>query len=166
MASLTRTPEWQALAAHHRQAAHLSMREQFAADPQRFAKFSLRLGDLLLDYSKNRVTEETLRLLLDLARAADIEGWRDRMFKGDAINFTEGRAVLHVALRAPADQAFVVDGENVMPKVAGVRAQMRAFTEAVRNGANGRAPAVGQSATSSTSASAAPTSAPPWRPRR
>ncbi len=134
MASLPRTPEWQALAAHHRQAAALSMRELFAADPGRFAKFSLRLGDMLLDYSKNRVTEETMRLLLDLARAADVEGWRERMFKGEAINFTEGRAVLHVALRAPADQTFLVDGENVMPKVAAVRARMRAFTEAVRNG--------------------------------
>jgi glucose-6-phosphate isomerase len=134
MASLTRTPEWQALAHHHRQAASLSMREMFAADPQRFAKFSLRLGDMLLDYSKNRITEETLSLLVDLARAADVEGWRERMFKGEAINFTEGRAVLHVALRAPAEQAFVVEGENVMPKVAAVRAQMRAFTEEVREG--------------------------------
>jgi len=134
MTAVTRIPEWQALAAHHRQAASVSMRDLFAADPQRFDNFSLRLGDLLLDYSKNRVTGETLRRLVDLARAADVEGWRDRMFAGEKINFTEGRAVLHVALRAPLESAFVVDGEDVMPKVGAVRAQMRTFTEAVRDG--------------------------------
>ncbi|MDX9862147.1 MAG: glucose-6-phosphate isomerase [Rhodospirillales bacterium] len=134
MATVTRIPEWQALAAHHRQAASVSMRDLFAADPQRFDNFSLSLGDLLLDYSKNRVTGETLRRLVDLARAADVEGWRDRMFAGEKINFTEGRAVLHVALRAPLESAFVVDGEDVMPKVGAVRAQMRTFTEAVRDG--------------------------------
>lgn len=135
MASLTRTPEWQALVAHHREVAPLAMRDLFAADPQRFARFSLRLGDLLLDYSKNRVTDETLRRLLDLARAADVEGWRDRMLAGERINLTEDRAVLHVALRAPRDRRITVDGTDVMPKVAAVLEQMRAFTEAVRSGA-------------------------------
>jgi len=135
MASLTRTPEWQALAAHHREVAPLAMRDLFAADPHRFYRFSLRLGDLLLDYSKNRVTDETLRRLLDLARAADVEGWRDRMFAGERINLTENRAVLHVALRAPRDRELRIDGENVMPKVSAVLTQMRAFTEAVRRGA-------------------------------
>lgn len=135
MASLTQTPEWQALAAHQRTMAAVPMRELFAADPGRFAKFSLRLGDLLLDYSKNRITEETMALLLALAGAADVEGWRRRLFGGERINFTENRAVLHVALRTPANRKVMVDGADVMPQVAAVRAQMRAFTEAVRGGA-------------------------------
>lgn len=135
MASLTQTPEWQALAAHQRTMAAVPMRELFAADPERFAKFSLRLGDLLLDYSKNRITEETVALLLALAGAADVEGWRRRMFGGERINVTEDRAVLHVALRTPTNRKVMVDGADVMPQVAAVRAQMRAFTEAVRSGA-------------------------------
>jgi glucose-6-phosphate isomerase len=111
------------------------MRDLFAADPRRFQRFSLRFGDVLLDYSKNRITEETLRLLLQLAREADFERWRERMFSGDKINNTEGRAVLHVALRNPLDRPIFVDGQDVMPEVVRVREQMRGFSDAVRSGA-------------------------------
>jgi glucose-6-phosphate isomerase len=111
------------------------MRDLFAADPRRFQRFSLRFGDVLLDYSKNRITEETLRLLLELAREADLERWRERMFSGDEINNTEGRAVLHVALRNTLDRPIFVDGQDVMPEVVRVREQMRGFSDAVRSGA-------------------------------
>ena len=111
------------------------MRDLFARDPQRFQRFSRRFGDMLLDFSKNRITEETVRLLISLAREADIEGWRERMFTGEKINNTEGRAVLHVALRNTPDRPIFVDGEDVMPEVVRVREQMRVFSEAVRSGA-------------------------------
>ena len=109
--------------------------ELFAADPERFARFSVRLGDLLLDYSKNRITEETMRLLVALAEEADVAGWRQKMFSGEKINATEGRAVLHVALRNTLDKPIFVDGVDVMPEVVRVREQMRAFSDAVRSGA-------------------------------
>ena len=99
MSGLTRSAAWRALERHAKAMAGVHLRELFAADPDRFARFSLRAGDLLLDYSKNRVTEETIRLLLDLAREGELEAWRARMFAGDKINTTENRAVLHVALR-------------------------------------------------------------------
>jgi glucose-6-phosphate isomerase len=113
--------------------AHL--RELFAADPDRFARFSLRQGDLLLDYSKNRVTKETTALLLDLAREGELEAWRARMLAGDRINTTEHRAVLHVALRNRSDRPILVDGRDVMPQVNAVLARMRDFSERVRGGA-------------------------------
>ena len=105
------------------------------AIPTAFARFSLRLDDLLLDYSKNRITDETLRLLLDLARQADVAGWRDRMFAGDRINTTEQRAVLHTALRNRSNRPVAVDGKDVMPAVNAVLAQMRDFSGRVRDGA-------------------------------
>jgi glucose-6-phosphate isomerase len=132
MSQLTTSPAWQALAAHHKCIAPLHMRELFAADPQRFAKFSLQFEDILLDYSKNRITEETMQLLLDLARQADVAGWTEKMFRGDKINFTEQRAVLHTALRG--QDPVLVDGEDVMPGVRRALAHMREFSEAVRNG--------------------------------
>src|SRR5262245_6394983 len=95
----TELPAWKALEAHYPQVAPLQMRDLFRQDPRRFDKFSLRFEDLLLDFSKNRITEETLRLLCDLARQADLAGWAERMFSGQKINTTENRAVLHVALR-------------------------------------------------------------------
>jgi glucose-6-phosphate isomerase len=132
---LTALPEWRALEAHAaaRRGAHL--RDLFAADPNRFDRFSLALDDLLVDYSKQRVTEETIGLLAALARAAEVEAWRDRMFAGERINTTENRAVLHVALRNRSGRPILVDGADVMPAVAGVLDQMRGFTEAVRGGA-------------------------------
>ncbi len=111
------------------------MREMFQDDPQRFEKFSLQFNDILLDYSKNRITEETLALLMQLARESHVEEWRERMFSGEKINFTENRAVLHTALRNRGNKPVLVDGKDVMPDVNRVLKQMREFTERVRNGA-------------------------------
>ena len=135
MTPISRTSAWNDLKAHAQTMADVHMRDLFAADPKRFVSFSARVGDMLLDYSKNRITAETRERLLELAHAADVEGWRDRMFAGEKINTTEDRAVLHVALRNRSGQAIRVDGEDVMPKVAAVLAQMRDFTERVRSGA-------------------------------
>ncbi len=114
--------------------AGLKMRDLFAADPTRFEQFSLQAGDLLLDYSKNRITDETMHLLLQLAEEADVTGWRERMFSGDKINHTENRAVLHVALRNRSNRPVMVDGEDVMPKVNAVIERMGVFAEQVRSG--------------------------------
>ena len=114
------------------------MRRLFDDDPGRFAQFSLRLDDLLLDYSKNLVTRETMSLLCALARDRGVEAWRDKMFSGAKINFTERRAVLHTALRAALDAKHVpvmVDGQDVLPGVRRVLDRMRVFTESVRSGA-------------------------------
>jgi glucose-6-phosphate isomerase len=135
MPALTSSPPWRALERHVEAMAAVHLRDLFADDADRFARFSLRLDDLLLDYSKNRITEETLGLLFDLARQAELEAWRDRMFAGDKINVTEHRAVLHVALRNRANQPILVDGQDVMPAVNAVLAQMRDFSERVRSGA-------------------------------
>jgi glucose-6-phosphate isomerase len=135
MTTLTASPAWQALEAHAGSLRGSTLRELFAGDPQRFTRFSLRLDDLLVDYSKNRVTAETMRLLNDLARFADVEGWRARMFNGEAINFTERRAVLHVALRNRSKRPILVDGADVMPGVDAVLNRMRLFSDRVRSGA-------------------------------
>ena len=134
MASLRNSSAWQALAAHQRTIAGSRMRDLFAADAGRFNRFSLALDGLLLDYSKNSISRETMRLLCDLARQAEIEEWRDRMFSGRAINTTEGRPVLHVALRNRSRRAIEVDGEDVMAKVEATLGRMLAFAEAVRDG--------------------------------
>lgn len=131
---LTQSPAWQALAAHYRELAPVHMRELFAADPQRFERFSLRLDDVLLDYSKNRITSRTLELLHALARQAELPAWIDRMFAGEPINHTEQRAVLHVALRNRSARPMRVGGQDVMPEVREELAKMRALTEAVRGG--------------------------------
>ena len=110
------------------------MRDLFTADPQRFARYSVRLDDLLLDYSKHRITDETLHLLYTLARESELPAWTERMFRGDKINFTEQRAVLHTALRNRTRTPVRVDGEDVMPGVQSVLERMRAFTTRVRAG--------------------------------
>lgn len=110
------------------------MRDMFREDAQRFDKFSCRMNDILLDYSKNRIGDKTMALLLDLARHAGIEGWRNRMLAGEVVNCTEHRSVLHTALRNRSDQPVFVNGHNVMPDVNAVLAQMRGFTERVRSG--------------------------------
>jgi len=134
MSSLTDSSAWKALKDHYRQMSSVRMRDLFAGDSERFETFSIRFGDLLLDYSKNRVTNETMRLLLDLARQADVDSLRDRMLAGERINFTENRAVLHTALRNRSGRVIEVDGEDVMPEVNRVLAKMRDFSEAVRSG--------------------------------
>ncbi|MBA3321821.1 MAG: glucose-6-phosphate isomerase, partial [Pyrinomonadaceae bacterium] len=128
------SPAWQALAAHHETLAPVHMRDLFKEDPRRFERFSLRFNDILLDYSKNRITEETIRLLLDLAQGAKLKDWIERTFNGEKINITEERAVLHIALRNRSNRPIVVDGRDVMPEVNAVLAHMREFTEAVRGG--------------------------------
>jgi glucose-6-phosphate isomerase len=134
MARLTLHPSWEKLCEHEKTISTLHMRQLFKADPQRFEKFSLKLDDLLLDYSKHRITEETLTLLFQLARDAKIEAWRDRMFSGEKINITENRAVLHTALRNRSNTPVYVDGHDVMPDVNAVLAQMRTFSNKVRSG--------------------------------
>lgn len=134
MSTLTESPAWKALATHHQTLSKQHMRDLFAADPKRFDKFTLRFDDILLDFSKNIVTDETMTLLRALAKQADVEGWRDRMFKGEKINITEDRAVLHVALRNRANEPIFVDGQDVMPEVARVRDHMRVFSDAIRSG--------------------------------
>ncbi len=135
MAALTRSPAWRALERHAEAMAAVHLRDLFAGDGDRFARFSLRLDDLLLDYAKNRITGETMGLLIDLARAARLEDWRARMFAGDRINVTENRAVLHVALRNRSNRPILVDGRDVMADVNAVLAKMRDFSEQVRSGA-------------------------------
>jgi len=134
MSALTSLPGWKALSDHLPTVRAAQMRDLFAADPQRFDRFSLTLDDFLLDFSKNRITEETFRLLVDLARQARVDEWRDRMFAGDHINVTENRAVLHVALRNRTNRPILVDGRDVMPDVARVLARMKRFSDAVRSG--------------------------------
>src|SRR5512146_3078832 len=128
-------PAWQALLEHQREMADVHMRDLFARDPQRFDRFSLRLGDILLDYSKNRITAETMALLVDLARQANVANKIEAMFSGEKYNNTEKRAVVHVALRNRSNQPILVDGADVMPEVNRVLAQMRSFSEEVRSGA-------------------------------
>ncbi|NOY61860.1 MAG: glucose-6-phosphate isomerase [Gammaproteobacteria bacterium] len=134
MSKLTQSDAWQALRAHHQQMSQQHMRTLFADDTKRFDTFSLKFNDILLDYSKNIVTAETMKLLTALAEQAELETWRERMFRGDAINFTEGRAVLHTALRKRTGTSQSVDGKAVMDEVNAVLAQMRTFSDAVRNG--------------------------------
>jgi glucose-6-phosphate isomerase len=135
MSVLTESPAWRALAAHRDAMASVHVRDLFGTDPTRFDRFSLEVEDVLVDYSKNRVTAETLDLLFGLARQAGVFEWRDRMFAGEKINRTEDRAVLHVALRNRSNRPIVVDGKDVMPEVNAVLAKMREFTESVRSGA-------------------------------
>lgn len=134
MATLTQHPSWQSLCQHQKIMSTQHMRDLFNADPKRFDTFSLSHEDLLLDYSKHRITSETLTLLFQMAREAKIENWRDRMFSGEKINITENRAVLHTALRNRSNTPVYVDGNDVMPEVNAVLAQMRSFTEKVRSG--------------------------------
>ena len=126
---------WKQLEAHRDELGEVHLRTLFADDPGRFERFSLALDDLLVDNSKQRVTAETTRLLLELALATGVEALRDRMFAGDPINSTEGRAVLHVALRKQSPGAVLVDGHDVMPGIAAALAHMRTFSNAVRSGA-------------------------------
>ena len=131
----TELREWQALERHKTKIEKLHLRKLFADDPQRGKKMVLEAGDLYFDFSKNRLTAETLKLLYALAERANVRGGIRAMFAGEKINITENRAVLHVALRAPRNAKIVVDGENVVPAVHAVLDKMSAFAERVRSGA-------------------------------
>ncbi|PIM71703.1 glucose-6-phosphate isomerase [Streptomyces sp. JV178] len=132
---LNRRPEWAELGDHRAgPMLHASLRELFAADPGRAERFVVHAGDLRIDYSKHLITDETLALLLELAAATDVFGQRDAMFRGERVNITEDRAVLHTALRAPRGAVVEVDGENVVPAVHAVLDRMAAFADRVRSG--------------------------------
>jgi glucose-6-phosphate isomerase len=131
---LTETQAWQALREHHQAIAGRHLRDLFQEDPKRFDKFSLELDGLLLDYSKNRITEETMRLLVALAREIGLEERIAALFRGEHLNTTEDRAALHVALRNRSQRPIELDGQDVMPAVRAALAHMREFTEAVRDG--------------------------------
>ena len=131
---LNQTPEWAALGKHREEFGDTHLRRLFADEPGRGAAYTLRVGDLHIDYSKHLVTDETLRLLRDLAAATDVAGLRDAMFRGEKINTTEDRAVLHTALRAPRGAVTEVDGENVVPAVHAVLDRMAAFSDRIRAG--------------------------------
>ena len=133
-AVLATRPAWSALAEHHRAVAGKHLRELFAEDPRRAERFSVEGAGLFLDYSKNRITEETLRLLLQLAADCGLRERIKAMFAGQKINTTENRAVLHVALRAPRGASILVDGKDVVPEVHAVLDRMAAFAERVRSG--------------------------------
>ncbi|MFE5811865.1 glucose-6-phosphate isomerase [Streptomyces sp. NPDC056479] len=133
---LTRRPEWAALEDHRADVLQRPrLRELFAADPSRAERYVVRVGDLRIDYSKHLINDETLAQLRELAAATDVSGLRDAMFRGEKINVTEDRAVLHTALRAPRDAVIEVDGENVVPKVHAVLDKMGDFADRVRSGA-------------------------------
>ncbi|AIV32986.1 glucose-6-phosphate isomerase [Streptomyces sp. CCM_MD2014] len=132
---LNQRPQWTALADHAKGAVpRADLRELFDRDPGRAERYVVRVGDLRIDYSKHLVTDETLRLLRELADATDVFGLRDAMFRGERINITEDRAVLHTALRAPRDAVIEVDGENVVPQVHAVLDKMAGFADRVRSG--------------------------------
>lgn len=133
-ADITATPAWQSLQRHHDTVASKNLREIFAEDPARGTELTLTVGDLYIDYSKHRVTRETLDLLVDLANAADLEGRRAAMFSGEHINTSEDRAVLHTALRLPRGATLTVDGQDVVADVHEVLDAMGAFTDRLRSG--------------------------------
>src|SRR5213596_2995242 len=132
---LRQRPAWKALESHHHKINELHLRQFFADDAKRGERLTAEAVGLYLDYSKNRITDETLGLLLRLAEESGLRGRIDAMFRGDRINVTEGRAVLHVALRAPRGASIVLDGENVVDQVHAVLDRMTEFANRVRSGA-------------------------------
>jgi len=133
--STVKRPSWKALESHHKTISKLHLRELFANDPKRGERMAVEAAGLYLDYSKNRITDETLELLLRLAEEAGLQSRIEAMFAGEKINLTENRAVLHTALRAPKGKSIVVDGEDVVPKVHTVLDKMAGFADRVRSGA-------------------------------
>src|SRR5215468_4915405 len=132
--SSTERRAWNALVTHHEKVRDLHLRKLFADDPKRGERLTVEAVGLYLDYSKNRVTDETLKLLVQLADESGLRGRIDAMFRGEKINVTEKRAVLHVALRAPKGESIVVDGENVVPEVHAVLDKMAEFSNSIRSG--------------------------------
>ena len=131
---ITKSPVWNELESHHQKTCTLHMRDLFEAQPDRFDRFSMHFSDFLIDFSKHRITDDTLPLLRRLAQEAGVETLRDAMFAGERINTSEDRAVLHVALRNRSNRPILVDGRDVMPDVNAVLEQMRTFCDAVRGG--------------------------------
>ncbi len=131
---LMEAPAWRALQAHYEKVRDIQLRQLFAGDPSRGNRLAAEAAGLYLDYSKNRITDETVRLLIQLAQERGVANRRDAMFRGEKINFTEGRAVLHIALRAPRGTQIKVDGVDVVPEVHAVLDKMAAFSNRVRNG--------------------------------
>jgi glucose-6-phosphate isomerase len=134
MSPVTQLAAWKDLEAHYQEISALHMRDLFISDPERFEEFSLRLDDILFDYSKNRITRKTMDLLIELAQQSGLAEMIEAMFSGEKINNTEGRAVLHVALRNRSNRQILVDGEDVMPEVNRVLEKMRVFSDSVRSG--------------------------------
>lgn len=133
MNKLTERVEWQALQAHAKTIASSNMQDWFSQDPQRFSRFSLTVGEILFDYSKNRITADTLNLLSQLARATHLPQKINGLFSGEAINSTEKRPALHTALRAPRTQSVFVNGQNIIPAIQATLEKMREFTDKIRN---------------------------------
>src|SRR5271168_2398879 len=131
---LTQRAAWKTLESHYEKLRNVSLRSMFSGDPERAARFSIDAAGLFLDYSKNRITTETRDLLLQLAQESGLRERLDAMFRGDKINITEKRAVLHVALRAPKGEAILVDGKDVVPEVHAVLDKMTAFSNRIRSG--------------------------------
>ena len=134
MDHLTKLPAWKALLAHKQQTETVHMRDMFAEDEQRFEKFHTYFNDILFDYSKNRITEETITLLVQLAKESGLGEWIEKMFSGEKINQTEKRSVLHTALRNRNNKPIYVDGQDVMPEIESELAKMRSYSEAIRSG--------------------------------
>ena len=132
---LNKRTAWKALAAHYKDVRRIHLRTLFGDDPRRGERMNVDAVGLYLDYSKNRITDDTLTLLLQLAEESDLRGRIDAMFAGEKINVTENRAVLHVALRAPRGESIVVDGGDVVPRVHAVLDRMSEFSDRVRSGA-------------------------------
>ena len=135
MDSLTESPAWKSLANHYGKVSTLQIRSLFDEDKERFGKLSLRFDDILFDFSKNRIIEETVELLTALAEQARLDEWMEKMFSGEKINFTENRAVLHTALRNRSDNPVITDGKDVMPNVRRELYKMREIARKVREGA-------------------------------
>ena len=131
---LTQLPAWKALTAHYKKIKDVTLHELFSADARRGEQFTATGAGLFLDYSKNRVTGETLKLLVQLADQSGLKARIEAMFSGEKINITENRAVLHVALRAPKNTRILVDGRNVVPEVHDVLEKMGKFADRVRSG--------------------------------
>src|SRR5580698_7526713 len=131
---LTLRPAWKALAAHSKQIEKLHLRDLFSKDPKRGERLTAEAPGLFLDYSKNRINDKTLKLLLQLATESGLKAKIEAMFTGEKINITENRAVLHIALRAPKDAVISVDGKNVVPEVHAVLDKMASFCDRIRSG--------------------------------
>jgi glucose-6-phosphate isomerase len=132
MSHLTQSETWTSLAHHYDAIKDIHMRKMFDQDENRFNKFSIQVNDILYDYSKNRINDETIKLLLDLAKEVNLSQWIEKMFSGEPINHTEHRAVLHTALRDRGNQSIVIDGVDIMPEITRERERVKQLAEKIR----------------------------------